>query len=145
MGANQSGATLGTSEPIEVLDISDDEETVPQTRARCRRRIYDEKPIDLTVDSDEEVERPAPTMSLRSGKTMGKRPALLDEDMQRSLRKAVRSFSGTLILCLILSTEKASQRRTIVHRPIGRRRRRRPSFIARTRPSSVPESTKPFH
>ncbi|KAF8885277.1 hypothetical protein CPB85DRAFT_1337235 [Mucidula mucida] len=90
MGANQSGATLGTSEPIEVLDISDDEETVPQTRARCRRRIYDEKPIDLTVDSDEEVERPAPTMSLRSGKTMGKRRALLDEDMQRSLRKAKR-------------------------------------------------------
>ncbi|KAF9032673.1 ADP-ribosylation [Hymenopellis radicata] len=68
MLAVNRNATPGPSRAIEIIDISDEEEaSTPQTRPSRprRRRHHEEKPIDLTVDGDEEVDGPAPTTSER--------------------------------------------------------------------------------
>ncbi|KAF9032668.1 ADP-ribosylation [Hymenopellis radicata] len=92
MLAVNRNATPGSSRALEVIDISDDEEATPQTRTPFRRRNHGEKPIDLTIDSDEEVDGPAPTTSAR--KALGKRPALWDEDIQQRSPKAKRVNSA---------------------------------------------------
>ncbi|KAF8885273.1 hypothetical protein CPB85DRAFT_1396815 [Mucidula mucida] len=84
MTAVNRNATPGPSRAIEIIEISDDEEPIPHTRAPCLRRKHEEKLIDLTIDSDEQVDSPSPTATAPSRKALGKRPALLDDDTLRS-------------------------------------------------------------